>query len=39
MVATADPLGSLVAHASTHAAADTQSYETDVFLPRLTDAP
>jgi hypothetical protein len=30
---TANPLGSVVAHASMHVAADTHAYETDLFLP------
>lgn len=32
-ILTANPLGSLVAHASMHIAADIHAYETDVFLP------
>lgn len=36
---TGNPLGSVVAHASMHVAADTHSYETDIFLPPQTDAP
>ena len=37
-LATANPLGSVIAHASMHVAAVTHSYETDVFLPPQTDA-
>ncbi len=36
---TANPLGSVVAHAAMHVAADLHSYETDTFLPPQTDAP
>lgn len=36
---TANPLGSVVAHAAMHAAADIHSYETETFLPPQTDAP
>lgn len=36
---TGNPLGSVVAHASMHLAADVHSYETDVFLPPETGAP
>jgi hypothetical protein len=39
MLATGNPLGSIVAHASMHVAADVHSYETDVFLPPETEAP
>lgn len=35
----ANPLGSVVAHAAMHVAADLHSYETDTFLPPQTDAP
>jgi len=38
MLATANPIGSVVAHASMHVAAVTHSYETDVFLPPQTEA-
>ena len=37
-LATANPLGSVLAHASMHVAAVTHAYETDVFLPPQTDA-
>jgi len=37
-LATMNPLGSIVAHASMHVAAVTHAYETDVFLPPQTDA-
>jgi len=37
-LATVNPLGSVVAHASMHVAAVTHSYETEVFLPPQTDA-
>jgi hypothetical protein len=37
-LATANPLGSVIAHASMHVAAVRHSYETDVFLPPQTDA-
>jgi hypothetical protein len=36
MLATANPIGSLVAHATMHATAVTHAYETDVFLPPET---
>jgi hypothetical protein len=36
MFATANPIGSLVAHATMHTAAVTHTYETDVFLPPET---
>jgi len=39
MFATANPIGSIFAHASMHVAADIHSYETDIFLPPQTDAP
>ena len=39
MLATANPLGSIFAHASMHVAADVHVYETDVYLPPQTDAP
>jgi hypothetical protein len=39
MLATANPAGSILAHASMHVAATVYSYETDVFLPPQTDAP
>jgi hypothetical protein len=39
MLATANPLGSVVAHASMHVTADVHAYETDIFLPPQTDAP
>jgi hypothetical protein len=35
-VLTANPLGSLVAHASMHVAADIHAYETDLYLPPET---
>jgi hypothetical protein len=35
---TANPVGSIIAHASMHVAADVHAYETDVFLPPQTDA-
>jgi hypothetical protein len=38
MLATANPIGSLVTHASMHTAAVAHTYETDVFLPPETDA-
>lgn len=38
MLATANPIGSVIAHASMHVAAVTHSYETDVFLPPETSA-
>lgn len=37
-VLTANPLGSVVAHASMHVAADTHAYETDTYLPPQTGA-
>lgn len=37
-LATANPLGSVVAHASMHVTAVTHAYETDVFLPPETKA-
>jgi hypothetical protein len=39
MLATANPIGSVVAHASMHVAADIHVYETDLFLPPQTEAP
>jgi hypothetical protein len=36
VLATANPLGSVIAHASMHVAADTRAYETEVFLPPKT---
>jgi hypothetical protein len=36
MLATANPIGSVVAHASMHTTAVTHAYETDVFLPPET---
>ena len=38
MFATANPIGSLVAHATMHTTAVVHSYETDVFLPPETEA-
>ena len=38
MLATANPVGSVIAHVSMHVAAVTHSYETDVFLPPETSA-
>lgn len=38
MLATINPVGSLVAHVSLHVAAVTHSYETEVFLPPATKA-
>ena len=38
MLATANPIGAVVAHASMHAAAVTHSYETPQFLPPETKA-
>jgi hypothetical protein len=32
-ILTANPLGSVVAHATMHVTADVHAYETDVFLP------
>jgi hypothetical protein len=37
-IASTNPLGSVIAHASMHVAADTHAYETDVYLPPQTDA-
>jgi hypothetical protein len=37
-LATMNPAGSVLAHASMHVAAVTHAYETDVFLPPQTDA-
>jgi hypothetical protein len=39
MLATGNPLGSIVSHASMHVAADLHAYETEVFLPPETEAP
>ena len=39
MLATANPAGSILTHASMHLAATIYSYETDVFLPPQTEAP
>ena len=39
MLATANPAGSILAHASMHVAAVIYSYETDVFLPPQVEAP
>jgi len=39
MLTTGNPLGSLITHASMHATADIHSYETDVFLPPMTESP
>jgi len=39
MFATANPIGSIFAHASMHITADIHSYETDIFLPPQTEAP
>jgi hypothetical protein len=39
MLATANPLGSVMAHASMHVAADIHVYETDLYLPPQTEAP
>ncbi|MEO8457834.1 MAG: hypothetical protein ABI559_08485 [Chloroflexota bacterium] len=36
---TANPVGSILTHATMHAAADVHAYETDLFLPPQTDAP
>jgi hypothetical protein len=36
-LASANPVGSIIAHASMHVAAVTHAYETDVFLPPQTD--
>ena len=38
MLATANPIGSVVAHATMHTTAVVHSYETDVFLPPETEA-
>jgi hypothetical protein len=38
VILTANPLGSLVAHASMHVTADVHAYETNVYLPPQTDA-
>jgi hypothetical protein len=38
MFATANPVGSLIAHATMHTTAVAHTYETDVFLPPETDA-
>jgi hypothetical protein len=35
---TTNPLGSVIAHASMHVAADVHAYETDVFLPPQVEA-
>ena len=35
---TANPIGSIIAHASMHVAADVHAYETDLFLPPQTKA-
>jgi hypothetical protein len=37
-ILTANPLGSVIAHASMHVAADIHAYETDLYLPPQTDA-
>jgi hypothetical protein len=37
-ILTANPLGSLIAHASMHVAADVHAYETDTFLPPKVEA-
>jgi hypothetical protein len=39
MLATANPAGSILAHAGMHVAAVIHSYETDVFLPPQVEAP
>jgi hypothetical protein len=39
MLATANPVGSIVAHTGMHVAATLYSYETEVFLPPQTEAP
>jgi hypothetical protein len=39
MLATANPAGSVLAHAAMHVAAVVHSYETDVFLPPQVEAP
>ena len=38
MLATANPIGAVVAHATMHTTAVVHSYETDVFLPPETEA-
>lgn len=38
MLATANPIGSVIAHASMHTTAVAHAYETDVFLPPETEA-
>ena len=38
MIVTANPVGSIVAHASMHVAAEAHSHETDLFLPPQTNA-
>ena len=38
MLATANPIGAVVAHTSMHVAAVGHAYETDTFLPPETDA-
>lgn len=38
MLATANPIGSVVAHATMHTTAVAHNYETDVFLPPETEA-
>jgi hypothetical protein len=38
-LATGNPIGSILAHASMHVTADIHSYETDLFLPPETEAP
>jgi hypothetical protein len=38
MLATANPIGSVVAHAAMHTTAVAHNYETDVFLPPETEA-
>lgn len=37
-ILTVNPVGSVIAHASMHVAADVHAYETDVYLPPQTDA-
>lgn len=39
MLATANPIGAVVAHAAMHTAAVAHAYETPVFLPPETEAP
>lgn len=39
LLATGNPLGSVVVHSAMHVTADIHSYETDVFLPPQTEAP